>query len=140
MPGRYPSMDPVRRNARVGPLMLPAKGRTGAPPAWPLPRAASAVEKKVWAKAWATPQAVAWENLGWIAAVGRYCRLMVEADQPGAASSLLGELRQLEDRLGLTPVAMRRLLWVIAPDEVAAKRDESKAQSARQRLRAVDSA
>lgn len=131
-------MNPVRRNARVGPLLLPAKGREGKPPAWPLPRIASRVELRTWAKLWATPQAVAWENLGYHDVVGRYCRLLVASDEVGAPTALLSEVRQLEDRLGLTPVAMRRLLWVIAPDEVTAKREENAGTSARERLRAVD--
>jgi hypothetical protein len=139
MPGPPPKENAIRRNARVGPLLLPAAGRPGEPPAWPLPRAQNVDEEVAWARLWATPQAVAWENLGWTSVVARYCRLMVESDGAEAAVTLLSEVRQLEDRLGLNPLSMRRLMWQIAPDEVAEKRDE-RAPDVRSRLRAVDSA
>jgi hypothetical protein len=46
--------------------------------------------------------------------VARYCRLTRLAGQDW---HLNGELRQLEDRLGLNPLAMRRLGWdVVQPD------------------------
>src|SRR5262249_35851420 len=116
MPGPAPKPDAIRRNARVGPLSLPASGRPGEPPVWPFPEQTDA-EKAAWPQLWATPQAVAWEQLGWTRTVARYCRLMVDSELPGAPVTLLGEVRQLEDRLGLTPMSMRRLMWQIAPDE-----------------------
>ena len=47
----------------------------------------------------------------------------------------MSEARQLEDRLGLTPKAMRMLLWEIVTDEVTEKR--SQATGARDRVKAV---
>jgi hypothetical protein len=53
--------------------------------------------------------------------VARYVALVgTDSDDP----RLLAEVRQLEDRLGLNPLAMRRLGWEIASDEVQAKRTE----------------
>lgn len=43
---------------------------------------------------------------------------MVEAEQREAKAQARAEARQLEDRLGLTPVALRMLLWTIEPGEV----------------------
>lgn len=37
MPGPPPNPNAVRRNARVGVVVLPAKGRTGRTPKWPMP-------------------------------------------------------------------------------------------------------
>ena len=37
MSGPPPNPNAVRRNARVGPVVLPASGRTGRAPTWPLP-------------------------------------------------------------------------------------------------------
>lgn len=51
--------------------------------------------------------------------VARYCRLCIMAEKADAPVSLLGEVRQLEDRLGLTPMAMMRLQWEIADDRAA---------------------
>jgi len=136
-----PSHDPIRRNARTGPLNLPAEGRKGAPPKWPLDERMSPAEKSAWAELWATPHAVAWEKLGWVRTVARYCRVMVAAEQPDAKAALLAQATALEDRLGLTPKAMRMLLWQIVPNEVADKRDQkaaaAAASNARGRIRAV---
>lgn len=119
-----PKFDPARRNARNGPLLLPAKGREGEPPMWPLSTCATEAERDAWWLLWATPQAVAWEQLGWTRTVARYCRIMVACDSLDAAATLHAQATALEDRLGLTPKSMRLLLWKIAPDEVGDKRDE----------------
>jgi hypothetical protein len=133
-----PKVDPVRRNARVGPVMLPAGGRKGDAPPWPLPGGMDTSEEQAWRELWATPQAVAWERFGWTRVVARYCRVMVAAEQRGAKSTQLAQATALEDRLGLTPKSMRLLLWQIAPDEVAERREaEAAPKSARGRIKAV---
>lgn len=144
MAGMGPPPKPGARrpnNGRVkgAPAMvrLPSEGRKGPAPAWPLGRA-KAAEQRVWDELWSTPQAVAWERLGWLRVVARYCRLVVEAEKPGAQITLLGECRQMEDRLGLSPMAMLRLRWEIVTDEVAEQRIDNGAADPRQRLRAVD--
>lgn len=128
-----PKPDAVRRNARTGPLVLPADGRKGDPPPWPLGDPLPA-EEQPWRELWATPQAAAWERLGWTRTVARYCRAMVLAEI-SMAPALLAQVTALEDRLGLTPKALRMLMWTIAPDEVAEKRETS--TGARGRIRAV---
>lgn len=132
-----PKESPARRNPRVGPLILPPEGRKGRPPAWPLPGSVTADERKAWAELWKTPHAVAWERLGWTRTVARYCRAMVRAESPSASAAILGQVAALEDRLGLTPKAMRLLLWSIASDEVGQKRDERESSTARGRIKAV---
>ena len=133
---QVPKENPIRRNSRVGPVLLPASGRKGRPPRWPLPGHEDPFELAAWAQLWATPQAVAWERLGWVRTVARYCRVMVAAEQSDATAAMLSQATMLEDRLGLTPRAMRMLLWQIAPDEVAEKREEH-VLSARERMKAV---
>ncbi len=130
-----PKFEPARRNARNGPVTLPAAGRDGDVPVWPLSTDATGDEAGAWRQLWATPQAVAWEQLGWTRTVARYCRLLVACEQPDASAAMHAAATALEDRLGLTPKAMRLLLWQIASDEVAEKRQESK--GARGRIRAV---
>src|SRR5881397_550969 len=97
-----PKFEPARRNARVGPVKLPAEGRDGPVPSWPLPGRVKAVEREAWAQLWRTPQAVAWERLGWTRTVARYCRLMVAAEHPAALPAVMAQATALEDRLGLT--------------------------------------
>lgn len=120
MPGPPPNPLARRRNARPEWRKLPAAGRSGEPPAWPLthepdPRAARA-EKQLWAQLWTSPQAIAWEALGWARVVARYTRVVVAAEQPDASASILAEARQMEDRLGLNPMSMKRLQWELDGD------------------------
>jgi hypothetical protein len=129
-----PKFEPARRNARSGPVKLPAEGRKGDPPEWPLAGRSNAAERAAWADLWRTPQAVMWERLGWTRTVARYCRLMIEAEKRDADAKALAEARQFEDRLGLTPKAMRLLLWEIVADEVTEQREAS---DVRARIRAV---
>ena len=133
--GGIPKFNPQRRNARSGPQRLPAEGRQGDPPRWPL-GPITIGEDEAWRELWATPQAVAWERLGWTRTVARYCRIMVEAEMPFAKAPVRAEARQLEDKLGLTPKAMRMLLWEVVEDEVEGKRQES-STGARGRIKAV---
>ena len=95
-------------------------------PDWPMAEQSDS-ESALWLDLWRTPQAVAWFELGWTRTVARYARLVVQSEfQPDpdsgrpayAEAALLGEIRQIEDRLGLSPLAMRRLQWEIESAEV----------------------
>jgi hypothetical protein len=116
-----PKFEPRRRNPRAGPMQLPAEGRRGRAPSWPLEAEPKAEQRRLWAKLWRTPQAVAWERLGWTRVVARYVLVVIEAEGE-LDSKLLAQAVALEDRLGLTPKAMRLLLWEVVADEVAAQR------------------
>lgn len=111
MPGPPPKKNARRRNARPEWRQLPAAGRTGKPPKWPLEGRRSKALDALWVELWSAPQAVAWEELGWTRLVARYARLLLAAERSNATAALLGEVRQLEDRLGLSPMAMKRLQW-----------------------------
>lgn len=128
MPGPAPKPASQRRrtNAAPGTVRLPAAGRSGPAPKWPLGRAGRA-QKLVWDDLWALPQAVAWERLHLVRVVARYTVCLVEAERPGASAALLAEVRQIEDRLGLSAMSMLRLRWEITePDEAAPDgRDEA---------------
>jgi hypothetical protein len=122
-PPPKPADQRRRRNAPTfATVRLPPGGRHGDPPVWPLPRSTKA-EKELWADLWATPQAVAWESLGWERVVARYTRTVLKAERE-MTGALLADARQMEDRLGLTPLAMLRLRWEIAPDEIGELREE----------------
>lgn len=142
MAGMGPPPKPAgqrrRRNATVAMTRLPAEGRKGRAPAWPLEARPTAEQRGLWASVWKTPQAAAWERLGWTRAVARYVRVVLAAEE-GLDVRLLAEARQMEDRLGLSPMAMLRLRWEVAADEVAEQRQEPATASSRVwRLRAVD--
>lgn len=130
-PAPKPAEQRRRRNAPLAnTLKLPSEGRGGETPRWPLRTDAP----DVWAELWRTPQAVAWERLGWTRIVARYVQVLAEAEV-SLSPGLLGEVRQLEDRLGLTPLSMLRLRWEVTLDEVGAKRDEKPKQSAGEKAR-----
>jgi hypothetical protein len=115
-------------------LKLPAGGRKGDAPPWPFARK-TPTQADLWAQLWRTPMAVAWERYEWTRVVARYVRLLLRAEQSGAPASLLAEVRQLEDRLGLSPMALLRLRWEITSDEVAEAREQA---VDRPRIRAVE--
>ena len=70
-------------------------------------------KRGTWQYLWRLPQAVAWEELELVRTVARYALVLVGAEKAGASPALLSEVRQLEDRLGLSPLAMRRLMWEV---------------------------
>lgn len=113
MPGPPPSPNARRRNHRPALRVLPSAGRSGAPPPWPISDRWDDDVATVWSELWGTPQAVAWVEFGWSRVVARYALVLVASERAGVPISLHGELRLLEDRLGLTPLAMRRLMWVV---------------------------
>lgn len=84
------------------------------------------LEAELWRDLWRMPQAVQWERMRWTRNVAQYVRhkVLAELGDMDAAK----EARQWSDRLGLTPLSMLRLRWVIVVDEVAEKRRE-RAQS-----------
>lgn len=139
--GPPPDPNALRRdraNDKDGWTLLPAAGRTSKAPTYPLMTNVEQLdddasdawrgtqtlvddrEARVWADIWSTPQAVAWERLGWLHDVAIYVRFLVKAERGDMKAA--GEVRQWSDRLGLNPAAMLRNRWKIAPDELASRR------------------
>lgn len=136
MPGPAPSANPRRRNVRPGTVQLPAHGFDGPAPDWPISDADDA-ELEAWNSLWRLPQAAAWQQMNVARTVARYVRALIVAESRESTAFQLSEVRQLEDRLGLTPMSMLRLRWEVVADELAAAR-EPKKQSEAPRLRAVE--
>lgn len=104
-----------RRNARPEWEMLPAE-YDGHAPAWPLRTDRSDSEIDLWESLWSKPQAKMWARGGYERVVARYVIVTVIAEDPSSPNAaLLSEVRQLEDRLGLSPMAMKRLQWEVEP-------------------------
>ena len=91
---------------------------------------------------------MAWERFNAdVGEVARYVQLSVAASDSGASPAVHAQVTILADRLGLTPKAMRAMLWVVASDEVGEARQEAaaavvapsvdKAAQVRARIKAV---
>lgn len=120
---------------------LPASGRKGPVPPWPLTVHADpkgrAREAWWWKRMWKKPQATMWQLEQMDDAVARWCRLLVDWERTGRITAL-SELRALDDRLGLTPLSMLRLNWAIEDPVVEDVDAGPKVLSIRDRLAATD--
>lgn len=168
MPGPLPTPNPRRRNAPTIPTTsLPAAGRPG--PAPEPPYELRAAGRAWWAWAYALPQACGWSD-GDLYVVARRAALEDDLAALGAVQGLdfedLGdradhvratvarvaalatgrlqvckEMRELDDRLGLSPKGLAALRWSIVGEQA---REEGstppEAPSRARRLRAVDPA
>lgn len=144
--GPAPDPNALRRDRKsdqAGWLLLPAEGRAGAAPTWPLPTFTDR-ELEVWAALWSKPQAVAWDRFGLGDQVALYVRRWCEAEELGSSVALSTLVRQLADALGLSMPGMNSLRWRIAADETAQKREERAAaaparrSSSRDRMKVVN--
>lgn len=117
MPGPPPKKNGERRrrNApRANTVLLPKEGRKGKIPRWPL----STHEPARWGEVWRLPQAVMWEKQHVEMLVARFVyledRLADPESKESQTASFWGTLRELEDRLGMSPVALMKLQWEIS--------------------------
>lgn len=134
-PRSGPAPDPnALRRERDGDQWreLPASGREGDPPEWPLPGLSDA-ERDLWSDLWSLPAAVVWEEQRQELQVALYCRRLVEYWQPNAPVSLGTLVRQLAEDLGANQTGMTRYRWRVGSSEKpkvkpAARRSSSKAK------------
>lgn len=139
--GPPPDPNALRRRPRDAGewWTLPADGREGDPPTWPLSRVKKR-ELEVWTDLWRKPQAVAWEQLGQNYEVAMYVRRLVQAEAPMAMPALGTLVRQLGEALGLTIPGMARNRWKIGPaaaPAIAAPVAPTR-RSARDRMQVLD--
>ncbi|MFE3382966.1 hypothetical protein [Streptomyces anulatus] len=124
--------------------MLPAEGRPGRPPWWPLTEQATR-EQVLWDDLWSRPQAVMWEQLGQVLEVAMFVRTLAEAEQPDSKGETRKLARQYMESLGLTVQGMLRNRWKIvnATDADIEDEDDDEAfdpparRSARDRMKVV---
>lgn len=107
-----------RRNAPMVPQTnLPAAGRSGRAPALPAHVKLGKPGRAWWVWAWRTPQAAAWDA-GSLYVIARRAVLQDEVGNVDGAPLLacMREMRELDDRLGLTPKGLVALRWTITDD------------------------
>jgi hypothetical protein len=86
---------------------IPATARVAAPP---MPPAMDDRAAEWWAELWAQPIASIWETCDH-GAVARLCRYRSADERGETGSTQVSQITILEDRLGLSPQARRRLQY-----------------------------
>jgi hypothetical protein len=127
-----------RRNPNA-PAVVEFSGPGRKPPPLPTTVKVPATVRAWWRTLWASPISQGFDVVDH-AALTRIVVLWVRALDGRATVGELAELRQLEDRFGLNPLARRRLGWqVLSPQGASADEDapQPPPPSARGRLRAV---
>lgn len=120
MPGPRPNPNkPTSRYRNARPMVvLPLAGCELPPPKIPPGRKWTAAERALWRDLWSMPQATQWDESvsSLVAAYVVYTAAVLAGT---ATAWQAAEMRQLGDRLGLTPTGMASLGWrVSAPGEV----------------------
>lgn len=138
--GPAPDPNALRRERDAGEwTVLPAEGREGEAPEWPLAEQTPR-EVELWERLWRMPQALMWERFGQELEVALYVRRLTEAELMDSRVNLSTLVRQMADSLGLTTPGMRANRWRIAAEEQArpaATRKPAARSSARSRLKVV---
>lgn len=119
---------------------LPAAGRPGPAPAWPLTRP-SPRELVHWTREWARPQAVVWERMDLAVEVAAYVRTLALFERPKSPIALGTLLKQQQENLGLSLPGLSRRGWVIDSDSPApkvTKADDPDRASAKARFQAIE--
>ncbi len=136
MPGPPPKHPGQRRrtNSRAG-RILPSEGPETVPD---LPgRSKMLASTRAWWEAvWRSPMANAYLEADSLALI-RLAQMIDLASRGEANAALLTEIRQLEDRTGLSPLARRRLEWSVAGPAEVHSLDSGKASARRERLARV---
>lgn len=140
-----PAPDPLalsrdRPGDRASWTVLPAAGRVGEVPVWPLSDPSSR-EIELWRRMWRRPQAIIWERNGQEDEVAMYVRSLVAAELPNAVVAARTLVRQQQEALGLSMPGLLRLRWRIEEPETAPTADAPNSQrqaSSRDRFKIVD--
>lgn len=101
-----------RKDDKSGWTTLPADGREGDPPEWPLTEPSDR-ELALWEREWCRPQAVEWERNGQELEVALFVRNLVEAEEPGASKAKRELVKQNMEALGLSLPGLLRNRWRI---------------------------
>jgi hypothetical protein len=140
--GPLPTGTAIRRNKPTIPTTnLPAAGRTEPVPDPPALYELGDKALDWWGWAWRLPQACGWSD-GDLFVVARRALLeddLTQVDPGQARLQVMREMRELDDRLGLTAKGLAALRWKITDDEATAtgKPTAPKAGDRKARLRSV---
>ena len=132
--GPPPDPNALRRERDgAGWVTLPASGRDGPLPEWPLSRP-TVRETALWTREWQRPQAVMWERNGQELEVAMYVRSLAIAEKRDAPVASRTLVRQQQESLGLSLPGLARNRWRIGAGE---SRESVARAPARGRLKVV---
>lgn len=141
--GPPPDPNALRRERDSGEwVTLPAEGRPGKPPRFPLTKQ-TARERTLWKNEWSRPQAIMWERNRQELEVALYVRSVADAEKPGASANIRNLVKQLQEALGISLPGLHRNRWRIEPNETSqtAAKPNHRAKpktSAKSRFRVID--
>lgn len=120
-------------------VSLPAEGRDGPPPEWPLEQQTDR-EAVLWELFWSLPQAVMWERHRQEHFVALYVRRAAEAERRDAPTALTTLVKQMSEDLGISTGGLHRNRWRIEDAEPVSGpvRSRSGAGSVKDRFKVVD--
>ena len=135
--GPAPDPNALRRDRDAGAwVTLPAAGREGATPPWPLPRPGKR-DLELWTRLWERPQAVMWELNGQELEVALHVRSLRDAEKSGAPAAARALVIRQQEALGLSIPGLMRNRWLIAGESPTVTAPEAPRPSSRDRLRVV---
>jgi len=137
-----PPKDPnaLRRDRdKIEFVHLPAEGRTGETPAFPLDRPAQR-ELTLWEAEWRRPQAIMWEADGQQLEVGLYVRAVVVAEGDKATAADRGLVLRAMSDLGLTQGGLAKNRWIIdgRTEEQVKSSDGPNRRTAKSRFKTIE--
>jgi hypothetical protein len=114
--GPAPDPNALRRDRDKGEWIdLPAGGRDGPPPTWPLADVLNG-ELDLWAALWSKPQAVEWERNSQELEVALLVRAVFVAEGPKATAADRNVVQRKMTDLGLTVPGLRSNRWRIVAE------------------------
>jgi hypothetical protein len=123
-PGFPPDPNALRRERpsdQASWTHLPAQGRQGPAPAWPL-ASPTRRELQLWEREWRRPQAVMWEANGQETEVALYVRSLKDAEKSSASVAARTLVKQQQEALGISLPGLARNRWIIASTTESAQR------------------
>lgn len=121
-------------------LHLPASGRQGDTPEWPLARPTKR-ELEIWGRLWKKPQAIAWEAHDLNDEVALYVRSLRDAESPLARAETRTLVLRLMTSLGINEAGLHGNRWVIDDEPAvtpATRTNDPARASAKTRFTTID--
>lgn len=141
--GPPPDPNALRRDRKSDAaewIHLPASGREGRAPRWPLPTTMPIDARRLWRELWRRPEALMWEAHRSEVQVALYVLAVLAAEHPRATAADRKAALSYMDDLGLSEGGRARNRWVIDAEttQQVTPTDDPDRASAKARFRSID--